>query len=203
MIDFISQGGVVMYFLIVASILEVAIILERSWSLRASLILPASVLSEMEIAIKRGDAEEAVRLCGEHNTTMTRILWLALKNRGIKRAALKELLEESGRQEVFYLERYLGILAIIAAMAPLLGLLGTVIGMIEVFQVISLHGVGKADVLAGGISKALNTTAAGLVVAIPALIAYRTFETRVNGFVIKIEHHAVHFVDLLKGDQQH
>jgi len=203
MIEFISQGGIVMYFLIVASILEIAIVLERSWSLRASLILPSAVIVAMEAAIKRGDAEAAVRMCGEHNTTMTRILWLALKNRGIKRAALKELLEESGRQEVFYLERYLGILAIIAAMAPLLGLLGTVIGMIEVFQVISLHGVGRADVLAGGISKALNTTAAGLVVAIPALIAYRTFETRVNGFVVEIERHAVHFVDLLKGDQQH
>ncbi|MDX8413814.1 MAG: MotA/TolQ/ExbB proton channel family protein [Mariprofundales bacterium] len=203
MIEFISQGGIVMYFLIIASILEIAIVLERSWSLRASLVLPSAVIVEMEAAIERGDAEVAVRMCGEHNTTMTRILWLALKNRGIKRAALKELLEESGRQEVFYLERYLGVLAIIAAMAPLLGLLGTVIGMIEVFQVISLHGVGKADVLAGGISKALNTTAAGLVVAIPALIAYRTFETRVNGFVVEIERHAVHFVDLLKGDQQH
>jgi len=202
MVEFISQGGAVMYLLIVASILEIAIILERSWSLRASLILPSEVITAMETAIQRGDAEDAVRMCGEHNTTMTRILWLALENRGIKRAALKELLEESGRQEVFYLERYLGVLGIIASMAPLLGLLGTVIGMIEVFQVISLHGVGKADVLAGGISKALNTTAAGLVVAIPALIAYRTFETRVNGFVVEIERHAVHFVDLLKGDQQ-
>ena len=190
-----------MYLLIIASIVEIAIILERSWSLRASLILPDAVITAMEEAIKRGDSEQAMQLCGEHNTTMTRILWLALQNRGIKRAALKELLEESGRQEVFYLERYLGVLGIIASMAPLLGLLGTVIGMIEVFQVISVHGVGKADVLAGGISKALNTTAAGLVVAIPALIAYRMFESRVNGFVVEIERHAVRFVDLLKGDQ--
>ncbi len=190
-----------MYLLIIASIVEIAIILERSWSLRASLILPDTVITAMEEAIKRGDSEQAMQLCGEHNTTMTRILWLALQNRGIKRAALKELLEESGRQEVFYLERYLGVLGIIASMAPLLGLLGTVIGMIEVFQVISVHGVGKADVLAGGISKALNTTAAGLVVAIPALIAYRMFESRVNGFVVEIERHAVRFVDLLKGDQ--
>ncbi|RMH50197.1 MAG: MotA/TolQ/ExbB proton channel family protein [Zetaproteobacteria bacterium] len=201
MIDFINQGGVVMYLLLIASILEVAIILERSWSLRPSLIISTDVLGRMEQAIRQGDVERAMQICGRHNTTMTRILWLALKNRGIKRSMLKERLEESGRQEVFYLERYLGILGVIAAIAPLLGLLGTVFGMIEVFQVISVHGVGKADVLAGGISKALNTTAAGLVVAIPALIAHRTFETRVNGFVVEIERHALRFVDLLKGDE--
>ncbi len=201
MIEFIQQGGVVMYLLIIASILELAIIFERSWSLRTTLILPAQVINSMESAVKSGDVEQAMHMCGEHNTAMTRILWLALSNSGKRRSALKELLEESGRQEVFYLERYLNVLAIIAAIAPLLGLLGTVIGMIEVFQVISLHGVGKADVLAGGISKALNTTAAGLVVAIPALVAYRLFENRVNAFVVEIERHAVRFVDLLKGEQ--
>jgi biopolymer transport protein ExbB len=74
--------------------------------------------------------------------------------------------------------------------------------MIEVFQVIALEGVGKADVLAGGISKALNTTAAGLTVAIPALVAYRMFEAKVNSFVIEIEEHALRFVDLLKGDRE-
>jgi len=200
MIEFIQQGGVVMYLLIIASILELAIILERIWSLRATLIVPKTIIKNIEIAVQNGGIEQAIQMCGEHNTTMTRILWLALSNRGIKRSALKELLEESGRQEVFYLERYLNILAIIAAIAPLLGLLGTVIGMIEVFQVISLHGVGKADVLAGGISKALNTTAAGLVVAIPALISYRLLENRVNMFVVEIEAQAVHFVDLLKGE---
>ncbi|MDQ6973684.1 MAG: MotA/TolQ/ExbB proton channel family protein, partial [Mariprofundaceae bacterium] len=114
----------------------------------------------------------------------------------------KEILEEVGRQEVAHLDRYIGILGVIAAISPLLGLLGTVMGMIEVFQVISIEGVGKADVLAGGISKALNTTAAGLSVAIPALVAYRIFESRVGSFVIEIEEHALRFVDLLKGDRE-
>ena len=95
----------------------------------------------------------------------------------------------------------MGVLGVIAAISPLLGLLGTVIGMIEVFQVISIEGVGKADVLAGGISKALNTTAAGLSVAIPALVAYRMFESRVNRFVVEFDEYALRFVDLLKGDR--
>jgi len=114
---------------------------------------------------------------------------------------MKEILEEVGRQEVAHLERFVGVLALIAAISPLLGLLGTVIGMIEVFQVISVEGVGKADVLAAGISKALNTTAAGMAIAIPTLVAYRYFEAKVNQYVIDIEQHALYFVDLLKGER--
>jgi len=90
---------------------------------------------------------------------------------------------------------------VVAAISPLLGLLGTVVGMIEVFQQISLQGVGKADVLAGGISKALNTTAAGLSIAVPALVAYRLFDAKVNRFVVEIEQHALRFVELLKGER--
>jgi len=142
-----------------------------------------------------------MQVCRDNNTAMSRIIWVALVNRGVPRGVLKEILEEVGRQEVAHLERFIGVLGVIAAIAPLLGLLGTVIGMIEVFQQISLVGVGKADVLAGGISKALNTTAGGLTVAIPTLVAYRYFESRVNRFVIEIEQHALRFVELLKGER--
>jgi biopolymer transport protein ExbB len=197
--EFIVQGGAVMYVLLAASILALTIVFERAWSLRRSVVLPAK---EIEEAVRSGDVDTAVQLCGDHNTAMSRILWVALNNRGVKRAVMKEIMEEIGRQEVAHLERYIGVLGVIAAISPLLGLLGTVLGMIEVFQVISLEGVGKADILAGGISKALTTTAAGLSVAIPALVAYRFFESRVNSFVIEIEQHALHFVEMLKGERE-
>ena len=202
MYEFIVQGGMVMYFLLASSILALTIIFERSWSLRRSVVLPAQEIEEIEEAVRSGNVDAAVQLCSDNNTAMSRILWVALNNRGVKRAVMKEILEEIGRQEVAHLERFIGVLGVIAAVSPLLGLLGTVIGMIEVFQVISIEGVGKADILAGGISKALNTTAAGLSVAIPALVAYRIFESRVNSFVIEIEQHALHFVEMLKGDRE-
>jgi len=200
--EFIVQGGIVMYVLLASSVLALTIVFERSWSLRRSVVLPTKEIGEIEEAVRSGDVDAAVEMCGEHNTAMSRILWVALKNRGVRRAVMKEILEETGRQEVAHLERYIGVLGVIAAISPLLGLLGTVIGMIEVFKVISIEGVGKADILAGGISTALNTTAAGLSVAIPALVAYRYFESRVNNFVIEIEQHALHFVEMLKGERE-
>ncbi len=202
MYEFIVQGGVVMYVLVALSILALTIIFERSWSLRRGIVLPVKEVQDIEASVRAGNVDEAMRQCSENNTAMSRILWVALKNRGVNRAVMKEILEEVGRQEVAHLERYIGVLGVVAAISPLLGLLGTVIGMIEVFQVISIEGVGKADVLAGGISKALNTTAAGLTVAIPALVGYRYFESRVNRFVVEIEQHALHFVELLKGERE-
>jgi biopolymer transport protein ExbB len=191
-----------MYVLLAASILALTIAFERGWSLRRSAVLPAKEIEEIEEAVRSGDVDAAIQMCGDHNTAMSRILWVALKNRGVRRAVMKEILEETGRQEVAHLERYVGVLGVIAAISPLLGLLGTVLGMIEVFHVISLEGVGKADILAGGISTALNTTAAGLSIAIPSLVAYRYFESRVNSFVMEIEQHALHFVEMLKGERE-
>lgn len=202
MYEFISQGGIVIYVLLGLSIITVTLIFERSWSLRRSVVMPTKDVAAIEAYVRAGQVDAAIGVCEQNNTAMHRILWSALKNRGVKRSVMKEILEEIGRQEVAHLDRYIGALGVIAAISPLLGLLGTVIGMIEVFQVIALEGVGKADVLAGGISKALNTTAAGLTVAIPALVAYRMFESKVSRFVIEIEEHALRFVDLLKGDRE-
>ena len=201
MIDFIQQGGMVMYILLAASILSLTIIFERGWSLRRSVVIPLQEVNRIEAAVGSGDVDAAMQACQSHNTAMSRILWVALANRGVRRSVMKEILEESGRQEVAHMDRFIGVLGVIAAVAPLLGLLGTVIGMIEVFQQISLVGVGKADVLAGGISKALNTTAFGLSVAIPSLVAYRYYESRVDRFVLEIEQHALRFVELLKGER--
>ncbi|MDX8390554.1 MAG: MotA/TolQ/ExbB proton channel family protein [Mariprofundaceae bacterium] len=200
MYEFLIQGGVVMFVLLGCSILALTIMIERCWSLRRSVVLPKNEIDSVENAVLAGNVEEAIQLCRDDNTAMSRIIWVALNNRGVSRSALKETIEEIGRQEVAHLDRYIGVLGIIAAISPLLGLLGTVIGMVEVFSVISIEGVGKADMLAGGISKALNTTAAGLTVAIPALVAYRMFESKVSHLVLEIEHHALRFVELLKGE---
>lgn len=202
MYEFISQGGLVMYILIGTSLLSLTIIFERLWSLRTSVVIPIGDIKTVENAVREGNVDKALELCKNNNTAMSRILWVALKNRGVKRSIMKEILEEVGRQEVAHLERFVGVLALIAAIAPLLGLLGTVIGMIEVFQVISVEGVGKAGVLASGISKALNTTAAGMSIAIPTLVAYRFFEAKITRFVVDIEQHALYFVDLLKGERE-
>lgn len=201
MLEFIQQGGSVMYILLGLSVLSLTIVFERAWSLRRSVVIPLKDVQLIEKSVRDGDVKQAMTVCQSHNTAMSRILWVALANRGVRRSVMKEILEESGRQEVAHLDRYIGVLGLVAAIAPLLGLLGTVIGMIEVFQQISLVGVGKADVLAGGISKALNTTAFGLVVAIPSIVAYRFYESRVDRFVIEIEAHALRFVELLKGER--
>jgi len=199
--EFLVQGGATMFILLGCSILALTIIFERIWSLRRSVVIPKKDVNAVEAAIQNEDVKQAMRICRDSPTAMGRILWVALENRGVSRPVLKEVLEEVGRQEVAHLDRFIGALGLIAAISPLLGLLGTVIGMIEVFQVISVEGVGKADVLAGGISKALNTTAAGLSVAIPTLVAFRIFESRVDRFVIEIEQHALRFVELLKGER--
>ncbi|MFQ5355277.1 MAG: MotA/TolQ/ExbB proton channel family protein [Mariprofundaceae bacterium] len=201
MLEFFHQGGTVIYVLLGCSILALTIIFERSWSLRRSAVIPGQDVEAIERTIRAGKVAEAVQICQNRNTAMSRILWVALQNRGVSRPVMKEILEETGRQEVAHLERYIGVLGVISAIAPLLGLLGTVIGMIEVFQVVSVEGVGKADVLAGGISKALNTTAVGLTIAIPALVAYRMFESRVDHLVLEIEQYALRFVELLKGER--
>jgi len=200
-LEFIQQGGSVMYILLGISVLSLTIIFERAWSLRRSVVIPLKDVQVIEQAVRNGDVKQAMNTCQTHNTAMSRILWVALANRGVRRSVMKEILEESGRQEVAHLDRFIGVLGVIAAIAPLLGLLGTVIGMIEVFQQISEVGVGHADVLAGGISKALNTTAFGLVVAIPSIVGYRFYESRVDRFVVEIEAHALRFVELLKGER--
>ena len=115
---------------------------------------------------------------------------------------MKDSIEEAANQVVHELERFLGMLGTIAAIAPLLGLLGTVVGMIKVFNALNLEGGGNAAVLAGGISEALITTAAGLTVAIPAMIFHRLFVRRVDSLVITMEQEAVKLVDALHGDRR-
>ena len=136
-----------------------------------------------------------------NNSPLGKILATGLINRNYPREIMKESIEEVGHQVIHELERYLNTLGTIASITPLLGLLGTVIGMIKVFAAITTQGVGNPSVLAGGISEALITTAAGLSIAIPTLIFYRFFRGRVDELVLKMEEEALKIVDVMHGDR--
>jgi len=131
------------------------------------------------------------------SSPLGQVLAAGLSSRELGRDVAKEHVEDTGRHVVHELERYLNPLGTIAAVSPLLGLLGTVIGMVKVFAAITVHGVGNPGVLAGGISEALITTAAGLTVAIPSLIGYRYLRGRVDGLVVRMEKEAMKFLEAL------
>jgi biopolymer transport protein ExbB len=135
-------------------------------------------------------------------SALGRMLAAGLVNRFHSREIMKEAIQDAGRQVVSGLERYLNTLGTIAAVAPLLGLLGTVIGMIDVFAVIMQAGVGSPGQLAGGISKALITTAAGLSVAIPALIFHRYFNGRVDELIVGMEEQALRLIEVMQGERE-
>jgi biopolymer transport protein ExbB len=148
------------------------------------------VISCIESLRSPGDVPMAVKICERHNSPMAHIIRAGLEEAGTSNADVRQVMEDTGRREVKRLERYLVVLETVAAASPLLGLLGTVLGMIKVFSVISIAGVGQAGLLSGGIAEALITTAFGLSIGIPALVAYNFFDSRVENYVIKIEGYA-------------
>ena len=195
MLEIVQAGGWLMLPIIGCSIIAAAIILERLWSLQPKRILPANLAAQVRqwISNDQLDPEHLQRL--HQSSPLGQMLATGLANRRAPREIIKESIEDVGRHAVHELERYLNALGTIAAISPLMGLLGTVIGMIKVFAAITASGVGNPGVLAGGISEALITTAAGLCVAIPALIAYRYLRARVDSLVVQMEKETIHFVE--------
>lgn len=173
----IERGGWVMWPIVFCSIASLAIILDRLWVLviRSDRIIPRSFLREAEARLDKGEIEEAVVACRKNDSMMARVLLAGLSFYGSPRSMIREVMEDAGRRESRDLDRFLGILAAIAGVSPLLGLLGTVNGMIQIFQEIASKHIGQYESLAGGIYVALYTTAAGLIVAIPSYLAYRGF----------------------------
>ncbi|GAB4284668.1 MAG: MotA/TolQ/ExbB proton channel family protein [Deferrisomatales bacterium] len=198
MYEYVIKGGVLMFPILACSVVGLAVFFERAWTLRTARNIPRDLLRRAEDMVRRDQIEEAMALCRRSHTPMGRVVLAALKNAGLGREAVKEAVEEVGRREAAQLERYVGVLGTVANVSPLLGLLGTVSGMIKAFTVISVQGVGNPASLAGGISEALITTAAGLTVAIPAFVGYRYFLGKVDRLVLELEQHAIHFVDLVK-----
>lgn len=187
-----------MYPIILCSWISVGLFLERLFSLRRSRIIPSSLLRKVEELLDSGNFERAIWLCIEHDSVISRLFLVAIKNFTRNKEEIKAIIEEAGERETVSLSRFVSVLGTIVSITPLLGLLGTVLGMIRVFEVISTRGVGEAAYLAGGISEALFTTAAGLTVAIPTLIFYRYLQARVNNLLVEIEARCLKVVDILR-----
>ena len=202
MLEIIQSGGWMMVPIIIASVLALAITVERFWTLRPGKIAPPDLLSQVWSWMKNKQLDSAKIRTLKDSSPLGNVLAAGLINSRHGRQIMKESIEEVASHEIHELERYLSALGTIAAVAPLMGLLGTVIGMIKVFSEIMLQGTGQANVLAGGISEALITTAAGLAVAIPALICHRMLQRRVDEMVVFMEQESIKLVDVLHGDRE-
>lgn len=186
-----------MPLIVICSIISMAIVCERLWSLQTKLVAPENLLNQV-VQWAKQDVLDPKRIEQLKNQShLGKVLAAALINRDQDRDAMKDSVEEVGRHVNHELGKYLNALGTIASIAPLLGLLGTVVGMIKVFTAINALGTGDASVLAGGISEALITTAAGLSVAIPALMFYRYFVARVEELVVLMEQEALKLVEIL------
>jgi biopolymer transport protein ExbB len=188
--------------IILCSIIALAIIGERLWSLQRKRIIPKHLVAQIWQLHTKGQLSAEQISTVRKSSPLGRVLASGLANLHHEREVMKESIEETGRHVVHELERYLNSLGTIAAISPLLGLLGTVIGMIKVFSVITAEGVGNPAVLAGGISEALITTAAGLSVAIPSLMFYRYFRGHIDGLVVFMEQEAIKMVEVIHGERE-
>jgi biopolymer transport protein ExbB len=200
--ELISSGGWLMWPIMVCSVLALAIIIERIWSLRRSMVAPRDLMSQVQgMALGEDLTNDQIEEIRE-SSALGQILAAGLTRQYQQPFIVKEAIEEAGGHVVHDLERYLNALGTIAATTPLLGLLGTVIGMIKVFSAITAVGVGDPQVLAGGISEALITTATGLSVGIPSLMFHRFFRGKVNELTIAMEQDALRFMDVLQSGRK-
>lgn len=197
MFELVKSGGWLMVPIIMCSIVSISIIAERFWTLRRERVLPKHLVAKAWNAVKNDHMPHMEIEALAKESSLGAILSVGLHNRHEKRERIKESIEERGREVVHEMEKFLNTLGTIATISPLLGLLGTVIGMIGVFTAITKHGVGNPAALAGGISEAMITTAAGLTVAIISLIFHRYFRRKVDGIVVIMEREAIKMVDVL------
>ncbi|PJK08204.1 biopolymer transporter ExbB [Lysobacteraceae bacterium NML120232] len=197
MIELVKAGGWPMIPLVLLTLVAVAIIAERFWTLRRSEVLPPELGEEVRSWVKRGKMEQQHIESLRATSPLGELLASALDARNQPREVIRERMEDTGRRIVHRMEKYLNTLGSIASAGPLLGLFGTVVGMIQMFLVIGDHGVGDVNQLAGGIGKALVCAATGMIVAIPALMFHRYFKGRINGYIVEMEHEAAQLLDVL------
>lgn len=181
------------------SVLAAAIIIERLWTLQTKRVLPPDLAAKVWQWVKAEQLDERHLRALASSSPLGQVLAAGLASRNSPREIMKEAVQDTGRHVVHELERFLNTLGTIAAISPLMGLLGTVWGMIKVFDAITAHGVGNPQTLAGGINEALITTAAGLVVAIPALIGYRYLHRRIDSHVVDMEKEVMKLVEAIHG----
>ncbi len=196
--EIVRAGGPFMWPILLCSVIALAIIGERLWTLQERRVMPPDLTRKVWQLVESNQVNERVVAALDDNSVLGRLLAVGLSNRHRRREVLMERLEDAGRHAVHDLERFLNMLATIAAVSPLLGLLGTVTGIIKAFNALATGGIGDPRALSTGISEALITTAAGLCVAIPALIAFRYLRGRVDGLVVQMEKDVVRFADALE-----
>ncbi|MEZ4236560.1 MAG: MotA/TolQ/ExbB proton channel family protein [Myxococcota bacterium] len=201
MIEWLWKGGPVMIPIAVCSVVALAATIERFWSLRRERVVPQGFCVELIELLRQERYADALTACRKRDSAISRILEVAIEARHEPRSMIKERVEEVGRREAADLERYLGVVALIGSIGPLLGLLGTVSGMIRTFDAIESGGIGRMEFVAGGISEALITTLFGLAVAIPAVMAHRYLAARVDGLLVDMEEVSIGVVDLLVGER--
>lgn len=199
--DFYVQGGFFMHPILLCSIIALAIFMERVWSLREKKVVPPDLVPMVAKLVREGKIQEAISACKSDDSSLSRIIVVGLKNAGKRRDYLKEVIQETGSREAISLERYIEALSTIASVSTLLGLLGTIQGMIIIFSMIAMESTVNPQSLAGGISTALNTTAFGLVVAIPTTIFYKYLMSKVETMIVDMEEYAIHMVEILKGEE--
>jgi len=198
----IQAAGWPIWPLIIASVIALAIIAERLWSLRGSLVMPKGLLTQAVQEFRQNGASEASVARLANGSPLGQILAAGIRNIQSTPAVMKESIEETGRAVAANLERFLNTLGTIAAIAPLLGLFGTVVGMIEIFGAASPTGNSNPTQLAHGISIALYNTAFGLVVAIPSMIFYRYFRGKIDNLLLDMELQGAKLVEILHGERQ-
>jgi biopolymer transport protein ExbB len=200
--ELVKAGGWLMLPIILCSVAALAIVVERFWFLQRKKITPKHLVAQVWHWARQNELDESRIQFLKANSPLGRIIAAGLINRHHPREVMKESIEDAGRHTVPELERFLNTLGTIAAITPLLGLLGTVVGMIDVFTAIIEHGVGNPGDLAQGISKALITTAAGLSVAIPSLMFYRYLRGHVNELIITMEQESLKLIEVLHGERE-
>jgi len=197
MFEIVKSGGIVMVPIILCSIMAVAITLERLWTLRGQKVVPEELTDKVWRWVENRSLSDKQIMALQQHSPLGRVLAAGLSNRHRDRLVMMEAIEDAGRHVMHDLERYLNTLATIASISPLLGLLGTVTGMIRTFRVITVAGIGNPSAMAGGIAEALVCTAGGLIVAIPALVAYRYLRGRVDALVIQMEKESLRLVQAI------
>jgi biopolymer transport protein ExbB len=196
-LELVRAGGWPMIPLLLLAVMSLAIIIERFWTLRRKVVLPPNLGAEVRAWAARGKLDPSHVDSLRRNSPLGALLAAALDVRHRPREEIRERVEDVGRHLVHRMERFLNTLGTIAAAGPLLGLFGTVVGMIQMFLGILDHGIGDVNQLAGGIGKALVCTAAGMIVAIPALAFHRYFRGRIAEYIVDMEHEAFQLMDAM------
>jgi len=201
MFDLIQKGGPVMYPIVLCSIIAFAIVIERIYHLYKAKIDTKDFMNNIDVSIKRNRIKEAIDICEKTPGPIAHIVKAGILKHDRSRQEIRESIEDAGHQEIPRIEKNLSLLATIAHISPLLGLLGTVTGMVRAFQIIQEKSVSFSPVspgdLAGGIWEALLTTVAGLIVAIPTVVAYNYLVNKVDEFVLAMERSATEVMDIL------